>query len=39
LEKLQKLGFNDTAACTRLLEQNNYDIETVIRELQKNKEK
>jgi hypothetical protein len=33
LEKLQKLGFTDTALCTRLLEHHNYDYDAVLREL------
>jgi len=33
LEKLQKLGFTDTALCTRLLETHNYDFEAVVRDL------
>jgi len=39
LEKLQKLGFTDTALCTRLLEHHNYDYETVLRELRLAQEK
>jgi len=35
LEKLQKLGFTDTALCTRLLEQHNYDFEAVLSELKR----
>jgi len=35
LEKLQKLGFTDTALCTRLLEHHNYDFEAVLCELQR----
>jgi len=34
LEKLQKLGFTDTALCTRLLEHHNYEYEAVLRDLQ-----
>jgi len=33
LENLQKLGFTDTALCTRLLERYNYDYDAVVREL------
>jgi len=32
LEKFQKLGFTDTALCTRLLELHNYDFESALRE-------
>jgi len=39
LEKLQKLGFTDTALCTRLLEHHNYEYDAVVRELQSQKEK
>jgi len=35
LEKFQKLGFTDTALCTRLLEKFNYDYDTVVNELRK----
>jgi len=41
LEKLQKLGFTDTALCTRLLEHHNYDYDAVLHDLlvlQKEKE-
>jgi len=33
LERLQELGFTDTALCTRLLERYNYDFDAVVREL------
>eukprot|EP00456_Euglypha_rotunda_P006048 TRINITY_DN1102_c0_g1_i15.p1 TRINITY_DN1102_c0_g1~~TRINITY_DN1102_c0_g1_i15.p1 ORF type:complete len:130 (-),score=32.20 TRINITY_DN1102_c0_g1_i15:257-646(-) len=33
LEKLQKLGYSDTALCTRLLEKCNYDFDAVLLEL------
>jgi len=35
LEKLQKLGFTDTALCTRLLEHHNYDFEAVLGDLKR----
>jgi len=34
LEKLQRLGFTDTALCTRLLEHHNYEYDAVLRDLQ-----
>jgi len=39
LEKLQKLGFTDTALCTRLLEHHNYDYDAVLHDLSVQKEK
>jgi len=39
LEKLQKLGFTDTALCTRLLEKYNYDFDDVLAELRRSNEK
>jgi len=39
LEKLQKLGFTDTALCTRLLEKCNYDFDAVLLELKQRSDK
>jgi len=39
LEKLQKLGFTDTALCTRLLEKCNYDFDAVLLELKQGSDK
>jgi hypothetical protein len=39
LEKLQKLGFTDTALCTRLLEKCNYDFDAVLLELKQSSDK
>jgi len=39
LEKLQNLGFTDTALCTRLLEKHNYEFDAVLNELRVQRDK